>query len=129
MFVCFVWKVLMNYESHVFCVSQGMIYLHESEVRSHGKLKSSNCVVDSRWVLKITDFGLHEFVSGAEDDLGEHALYRSRSQCLDTYTNLPLSYFSFQPVLHDWCKKRPWYVLSCLWDGAYKRTLAANRKD
>ena len=22
-----------------------------------------------------------------------------------------------------------WYVLSCLWDGAYKRTLAANRKE
>ena len=21
----------------------------------------------------------------------------------------------------------PWYVLSCLWDGAYKRTLAVNR--
>ena len=40
----------------------------------------------------------------------------------------PLNYFSFQPVLHDWCKKRPWYVLSCLWDGAYKRTLACNQK-
>ena len=25
--------------------------------------------------------------------------------------------------------QRPWYVLSCLWDGAYKRTLAANRKE
>ena len=24
--------------------------------------------------------------------------------------------------------QRPWYVLSCLWDGAYKRTLALNRK-
>ena len=24
---------------------------------------------------------------------------------------------------------RPWYVLSCLWDDAYKRTLAANRKE
>ena len=23
--------------------------------------------------------------------------------------------------------QRPWYVLSCLWNGAYKRTLAANR--
>ena len=23
----------------------------------------------------------------------------------------------------------PWYVLSCLWDDAYKRTLAANRKE
>ena len=25
-------------------------------------------------------------------------------------------------------KERPWYVLSCLWDDAYKRTLAASRK-
>ena len=25
--------------------------------------------------------------------------------------------------------KRPWYVLSCLWDDAYKRTLAVNRKE
>ena len=40
----------------------------------------------------------------------------------------PLNYFSFQPVLRDWCS-RQWYVLSCLLDGAYKRTLAANRKE
>ena len=25
--------------------------------------------------------------------------------------------------------QKPWYVLSCLWGGAYKRTLAANRKE
>ena len=29
----------------------------------------------------------------------------------------PLSYFSFQPVLHS---------VICMWDGAYKRTFAAN---
>ena len=40
----------------------------------------------------------------------------------------PLSYFSFQPVLHDWCNKGRG-MLSCLWDGAYKRTLAVNRKE
>lgn len=57
---------------------QGMIYLHTSEIKSHGKLKSSNCVVDSRWVVKITDFGLHEFMSGETIDTeGEYALYRS----------------------------------------------------
>ena len=26
-------------------------------------------------------------------------------------------------------QQRLWYVVSCLWDDAYKRTLAANRKD
>ena len=25
--------------------------------------------------------------------------------------------------------QRPWYVLSCLWDDAYKRAIAANRKE
>ena len=38
-------------------------------------------------------------------------------------------FLSFQPVLHNRCNKRLWYVLSCLWDGAYKRTLAVNRKE
>ena len=41
-----------------------MIYLHDSDIKSHGSLKSSNCVVNSRWVLKITDFGLNTFRSG-----------------------------------------------------------------
>ena len=40
----------------------------------------------------------------------------------------PLSYFSFQPVLHDWHNKGCG-MLSCLWDDAYKRTLAANQKE
>ncbi|XP_012940370.1 receptor-type guanylate cyclase Gyc76C [Aplysia californica] len=63
--------------SLVFDIIKGMIYLHGSELVSHGKLKSSNCVVDSRWVLKITDYGLHEFTAGETLSHGEYALYRS----------------------------------------------------
>ncbi|CAD5206389.1 unnamed protein product [Bursaphelenchus okinawaensis] len=40
---------------------KGMYFLHNSDIKSHGKLKTSNCVVDSRFVLKVTDFGLTKF--------------------------------------------------------------------
>lgn len=38
---------------------QGMSYLHSSNIEVHGRLKSTNCVVDNRMVVKITDFGCH----------------------------------------------------------------------
>lgn len=40
---------------------RGMRYLHASPLRIHGSLTSRNCVVDARWVLKITDYGLQAF--------------------------------------------------------------------
>ena len=39
---------------------QGMRYISNSPIRCHGNLKSRNCIVDSRWVLKITDYHLNE---------------------------------------------------------------------
>lgn len=36
-----------------------MSYLHSSNIEVHGRLKSTNCVVDNRMVVKITDFGCH----------------------------------------------------------------------
>ena len=40
----------------------GMSYLHNNtDLQKHGFLTSKNCVVDSKWVLKVTDFGFYDF--------------------------------------------------------------------
>ncbi|XP_048251029.1 atrial natriuretic peptide receptor 1-like isoform X2 [Haliotis rufescens] len=60
-------------------IVRGMAYLHSSEAKSHGRLKSTNCVVDSRFVVKITDFGLHYFRETDDDfDEMDFALQQSR---------------------------------------------------
>lgn len=42
-------------------IAKGVKFLHQSVIGSHGRLKSSNCVVDNRWTVKISDFGLPHF--------------------------------------------------------------------
>ncbi|KAL9911404.1 speract receptor isoform 1-T8 [Glossina fuscipes fuscipes] len=49
-------------------IIRGVIYLHESPIRCHGSLCTSNCLVDSRWVVKLSDFGLFDFKKGIEDN-------------------------------------------------------------
>ncbi|XP_070200870.1 atrial natriuretic peptide receptor 2-like [Littorina saxatilis] len=42
-------------------IAKAMKFLHHSPVQFHGRLRSTNCVVDSRFGLKVTDFGLLSF--------------------------------------------------------------------
>ncbi|XP_067399642.1 atrial natriuretic peptide receptor 2 isoform X2 [Emydura macquarii macquarii] len=58
-------------------IVKGMAFLHNSIIGHHGSLKSSNCVVDSRFVLKITDYGLASFRSSCDGE-DSHALYAKK---------------------------------------------------
>lgn len=69
--------ILIPFISSVF--SQGMYYIHNSFLKSHGCLKSTNCVIDSRWVLKITDYGPTIFRKKEDNDVEED--YKGLLQC------------------------------------------------
>ncbi|CAD5226277.1 unnamed protein product [Bursaphelenchus okinawaensis] len=39
-------------------ICEGLNFLHGSVISHHGNLRSSNCLVDDRWQVKLGDFGL-----------------------------------------------------------------------
>jgi len=61
-------------------IVKGLSFIHASELQCHGNLKSSNCVVDGRFVLKLTDFGLHELrrKSELDSDRGSYEQLKAR---------------------------------------------------
>lgn len=59
-------RVLLN---GMLCL-QGMKYLHHRDF-PHGRLKSRNCVVDGRFVLKITDHGFNELLESQKAPVEE----------------------------------------------------------
>lgn len=61
-----------------------MRYLHHRGV-SHSRLKSRNCVVDGRFVLKVTDYGCNEVLEAQKfsyDDIPEEGIKNSAKQQL-----------------------------------------------
>ena len=66
MALCLIMSTHTNFS--FFSPFKGLHYLHGSVLGLHGQLSSSNCTIDSRFVLKLTDFGLHEFNKSAKQD-------------------------------------------------------------
>lgn len=63
-------------------IIRGMIYLHDSPLKYHGSLCTSNCLIDSRWVVKLSDFGLQAFKKGAEDPPNQQTMAaKCQSKC------------------------------------------------
>ncbi|XP_050390613.1 receptor-type guanylate cyclase Gyc76C [Patella vulgata] len=87
---------------------QGMIFLHDSVLMIHGNLKSSNCVVNSRWMLQITDFGLLNVRAATYRKEDEHAYYRNLLWKAPEFIRYPQQkasqrgdVFSFGIILHE----------------------------
>ncbi|XP_022242971.1 atrial natriuretic peptide receptor 1-like [Limulus polyphemus] len=50
-------------------ITEGLAFLHQSPISFHGRLKSTNCVVDGRFMVKLTDFGLRSLLAQVDRDL------------------------------------------------------------
>lgn len=59
-----------------------MTFLHGCEVAVHGKLRSCNCLIDGRFVLKISDFGLQTLTTPSEI-IKDNAFYTSKLLMLE----------------------------------------------
>ncbi|CAD5126154.1 DgyrCDS14322 [Dimorphilus gyrociliatus] len=73
-------KLESNFKmSFMIDIVKGMLYLHKSILHSNGNLKSSNCLVNERWTVKITDYGLNNFLDGQiYEDSQQYELYKRK---------------------------------------------------
>nr|XP_002733542.1 PREDICTED: atrial natriuretic peptide receptor 1-like [Saccoglossus kowalevskii] len=69
------WLFKMSFANDI---AAGVQFLHKSPLTVHGNLKSSNCLLDGRWVVKLTDYGLWEFKNHKRfrSEESEEAVYR-----------------------------------------------------
>ncbi|CAK6953692.1 retinal guanylyl cyclase 1 [Scomber scombrus] len=87
---------------------RGMKYLHNRGI-VHGRLKSRNCVVDGRFVLKVTDYGFNEILTSqsmdTDDDKPENLLWTApellRSSSLRKKGTFPGDVYSFSIIAQE----------------------------
>ncbi|XP_047214073.1 guanylyl cyclase C-like [Girardinichthys multiradiatus] len=94
--------------SVMYDIAKGMSYLHSSNIGVHGRLKSTNCVVDNRMVVKITDFGCHTILMPGRDlwTAPEHLRKDGVTQKGDVY--------SYGIIAHEIIlRKTPFYTQCC----------------
>lgn len=60
---------------------KGMAYLHNSAIGAHGKLRSCNCLIDGRFVLKISDFGLQTLTTPSSELVKDQVYFNSKNLC------------------------------------------------
>ncbi|XP_041735539.1 heat-stable enterotoxin receptor-like [Coregonus clupeaformis] len=94
--------------SVMYDIAKGMSYLHSSNIEVHGRLKSSNCVVDNRMVVKITDFGCNTILSPCKDlwTAPEHLRKQGISQKGDVYSFAIIA----QEII---LRKNPFFTQAC----------------
>ncbi|CAD5112905.1 DgyrCDS2112 [Dimorphilus gyrociliatus] len=58
-------------------IVKGLQFIHNSPIGIHGNLKSPNCLIDDRFVVKLCHFGLPSFMNLCEKKEKTHAYYEA----------------------------------------------------
>ncbi|XP_021348353.1 atrial natriuretic peptide receptor 1-like [Mizuhopecten yessoensis] len=101
--------------SLIWDIIRGMQYIQNSALKYHGRLSSTNCVIDSRFMLKLTDFGiptvflLERQVATKANETNINKLLWTAPEILRTYNNTlhcPVTYqkgdtYSFGVILQE----------------------------
>ncbi|VDM18016.1 unnamed protein product [Hydatigera taeniaeformis] len=89
-------------------ITKGMEYLHSTSLKAHGRLKSTNCVVNCRWVLKITDYGIpkiYNLIGSYPSMEPQEKLWTSPELLRDEQTALfgtrPGDVYAFGIIMHE----------------------------
>ncbi|XP_036404361.1 retinal guanylyl cyclase 2 [Megalops cyprinoides] len=93
---------------------KGMKYLHHRNI-CHGRLKSRNCVVDGRFVLKVTDYGYNEVLDAQKfpyvEPPAEELLWTApeilRGSYPGLYGTLPGDVYSFAIIVQEVVMRGP----------------------
>ncbi|KAL5007791.1 hypothetical protein ScPMuIL_016597 [Solemya velum] len=101
----------MFQSSFIFDIVNGMIYIQSSRLKFHGRLKSPNCVIDKRWILRITDYGTnafydHSFLSNVDENVFYKGLLWTAPELLKQPNQLVCGtasgdVYSFAIILHE----------------------------
>ncbi|XP_024133094.1 retinal guanylyl cyclase 2 [Oryzias melastigma] len=97
---------------------KGMKYLHHRDF-PHGRLKSRNCIVDGRFVLKITDYGFNELLESQKASVEEpppEELYWTAPELLRDLTHFHKGtykgdVYSFSIILQEVVVRGPPYCM------------------
>ncbi|RWS11670.1 atrial natriuretic peptide receptor 1-like protein [Dinothrombium tinctorium] len=54
-------------------IVDGMAFIHSCPINYHGRLKSSNCVIDNHFIVKLTDFGLSHLMAHSASEEGKNS--------------------------------------------------------
>ncbi|XP_052058867.1 atrial natriuretic peptide receptor 1-like [Mytilus californianus] len=81
-----------------------MTYLHQSNIYVHGGLTSNSCVIDSRFVLKVTGFGLRRLKQQCKENVSQDNSFWTAPEHLrtkDRTVSQPGDVYSFGIILYE----------------------------